>query len=311
MARREFAATASIKTTLEGQALSAAIFGDRIILALPIETARPTGGEAASPETAETQIEGDEEPAESFEYGSTFAVRTSVGPKLSSEFSNIAVLARRFAPEPPGAFSLEPSPDKITLRWQVRDSDLLGFHVYRRDAQNPVYGPPLAFVPLESSVAEVATDAQSAPEETVPETDEHKEREYADRTALYGQRYIYALTAVSNRTPVVESMIAIEREVDYADRFAPSAPKNLIALAEAGRVRLLWDASPQSDVIGYSVSRRQGDESFEPLHAEPIPELEYSDRDIRSGQVYEYQVVAIDGEDNESVPSESVEARTP
>ena len=310
--KREFFATATVRTTLEGPALTAAMFGDRIILTLPIEAAIETIDETASPEAAEPEAEPREDVTPIFERGSTFAIKTSVGPKLASELSNIAVLGRRTAPEPPGAFSLEPSPDKITLRWQVGDSGLLGFHVYRRDAQNPTYGPPLAFVPLANPVIDEAADSEDAATgENNEEADEPQEREYTDRTALYGQRYIYALTAVSHRTPVVESAIAVEREVDYADRFAPSAPKSLIALAESGRVRLLWNASPQSDVIGYTVSRRQGDGAFEPLHAEPITELEYSDRDVRSRQTYAYQVVAIDGEDNVSTPSETVEVRAP
>jgi len=55
--KREFFATAAIRTTLEGPALTAAMFGDQIILTLPIEAVIETIDEAASPEAEEPEAE--------------------------------------------------------------------------------------------------------------------------------------------------------------------------------------------------------------------------------------------------------------
>jgi fibronectin type 3 domain-containing protein len=135
--------------------------------------------------------------------------------------------------------------------------------------------------------------------------------EYLDRSAEFGERYIYAVTALGNENPVVESFFGGEREIDYADRFAPSPPTKLIALAETGRVRLLWDPSPQDDVVGYVVFRRQAGADFRRLTDEPIATVEYSDRSVESGGTYDYRVAAVDRVGNQSEPGNSVIARVP
>jgi hypothetical protein len=314
---RQFTATASLRTTLEGPALSAATFGDKIVLALPIDTPPEEAvnkkiDQAQKEDSSET---GQEDSVAELEYGTAFAIKTGVSQKLISTFSNVVVIGRRTAPEPPETFSLEPASDRVTIRWPVDNDELVGFHVYRRDAQSPTYGPPLAFVPLVDPLKTISADSED--DEPLAEgleeedAEEAREREYSDRTALYGQRYIYAVTAVSNRGPVVESAITIEREVDYADRFAPGTPQGLIALAEAGRVRLLWNVNLESDVAGYIVLRSERGAEFEPLYGEPINELEYSDRQIRSGQTYSYRVIAVDETGNESGPSQDVDVRAP
>lgn len=316
---REFTATATLRSTLEGDAVTSATFGDQVVISLPIvplpegadmEQAESTLPADDSPDDTDEAIE--EDVALELEHGTLFAIKTGVSPKLISSFSNVVVIARRTAPAPPEAFSLESAADRITLRWPVGDAELLGFHIYRRDAQSPVYGPPLAFVPFQDPLKTTISDADGDDDE-VSELEEEGpiEREYSDRTALYGQRYIYALTAVSNRGPVVESAITLEREVDYNDRFPPSTPQSVIALAESGRVRLLWNASPQPDVAGYIVLRSERGGEFERISEDLALDLEFSDRNARSGQAYSYRVVAIDESGNESDPSLIVEVRAP
>ncbi len=56
----------------------------------------------------------------------------------------------------------------------------------------------------------------------------------------FGQSYIYSVTAIASPDPLVESAVASEQEVRYQDRFAPPPPLELVALAEGGRVRLIW-----------------------------------------------------------------------
>jgi hypothetical protein len=154
---------------------------------------------------------------------------------------------------------------------------LAGFNVYRRRSTERTYGPPLRALGRRS-------------------------RSFLDDSAVFGGRYIYAVTAVASRRPVVvESRLAEETEVDYRDRFAPPVPRGLVALAEEGRVRLVWEASAAPDLAGYRVYRRGPDtQELVPVTADPVTATEYADRDLTPGATYTYRVTAVDRLGNES-----------
>jgi hypothetical protein len=219
----------------------------------------------------------------------TFAIKTYTSDKLVSAFSNLATLVQRTPPPPPTEFQLTAEAGGIRLTWAAvedPESEPIAFRVYRRSAESRLYGPALIRLPG------VAT-------------------EYLDRSAKFEERYIYAVTSVGHENPTVESFFGGEREIDYADRFAPTPPTGLIALAEAGRVRLLWKASPEDDVVGYVIFRRPAGADFRRLTDREIVEVEYSDRTVEAGATYDYQVAAVDRSGNQSEPSSSVVARVP
>ena len=158
----------------------------------------------------------------------------------------------------------------------------------RRGAQERAYGAPVQLVPGA------------------------EQRSWLDTTARFGQSYIYTVTALAQQEPVVESGIASDHEVRYQDRFAPPAPGELVALAEAGRVRLVWQASEAEDIAGYLVYRRAGESgAFERITAQPVDTAEYVDTAIRAGQSYTYRVTAVDQSGNESAPGAEVRAAAP
>lgn len=218
----------------------------------------------------------------------TFAIKTYAGERLASAFSNLVTLVQRDSPPPPTDFQVTAEADGIRLTWLAAEGETepIAFRVYRRSAQSRLYGPPLSRLASDST-------------------------EYLDRSAEFGQRYIYAVTSLSHENPIVESFFGGEREIDYADRFAPSPPTELIALAEAGRVRLLWTASPQDDVVGYVVFRRQAGSDFRRLTDKPVVDVEFNDRSVEPGATYDYQVAAVDRSGNQSEPGTSVLARVP
>lgn len=223
------------------------------------------------------------------EWAHTFAIKTYTSEKLVSAFSNLVTLAQRIPPPPPTDFQLIAEAAGVRLTWAAApesEDPPTGIRVYRRPAQSRLYGEPLTRLPGDST-------------------------EYIDSTAAFGERYIYAVTALGNENPIVESFFGGEREIDYADRFAPAPPANLIALAESGRVRLLWDASIEDDVVGYVVFRRQAGADFRRLTEEPILNVEYSDRTVESGTTYDYRISAVDRVGNQGEPSSSVIARVP
>ena len=214
-----------------------------------------------------------------------FAATTLAGPRLVSQFSNLVKIGLREPPEPPTSISVTSTASGVELDWEV-ESTGLEYNVYRRDAKVKEYGPPLATVP---------TEAQT----------------YTDRSAAFGNRYIYTITTVSMAKPLVESRIVSEHEVNFEDRFPPSPPENIVALAEEGRVRLLWELSPESDVAGYRVFRQAPGEEFRAITPELVIGSELLDRDVVTGTTYVYFVTAVDGANNQSEASKATTAQVP
>ena len=169
------------------------------------------------------------------------------------------------------------------LGYRVLGYRVLGYNVYRRLAEDRLYSRPV-------------------------ETVGPDERSLVDLTALYGNRYIYTVRMVVGSEPTIESGIASEREIEYRDDFAPEAPRGIELLPEGGRIRVLWTESPDSDVAGYFVYRRDAGGEFRRLADEPAVGTEHVDRGLTSGLSYTYRVTAIDGSDNESPPSEESSA---
>lgn len=214
-----------------------------------------------------------------------FAVRT-LGPKGDrSEPSNQGVLVPKTAPAAPQQVTTTPVADGIQVEWSTTEG-ATGYYVYRRDSQERVYTEPIH---------------TAGPTETT----------WVDSSARYGQSYIYAVTALAQSQPAIESAIGSEHEVRYQDRFAPPAPDQLVALAEEGQVRLFWRSSNAPDLAGYLVYRRGPDGPFSRLTAQPQTSLEFTDRGLRKGQAFTYRVTAVDTTGNESTPSNEVQASVP
>ena len=215
-----------------------------------------------------------------------FGTRVTATNGEASGISNLAAIVPRQPPEPPGGLTLLPGPEGIEVRWQpVKAADpeepgIEGFHIYRRDARNRNYG--------------ARTGAAD------PDADH-----YLDRSARFGQRYIYTVTSVVHKQPLIESGLGGEAEVLYQDRFPPAPPEGVVALTEAERVRLRWDTSGDADVVGYNIYRK-GLNDFVRLNRQPQKEREYVDDRVRTGRTYIYRVTAVDDQGNESEASEEV-----
>ncbi|MEA2691765.1 MAG: large repetitive protein [Acidobacteriota bacterium] len=216
-----------------------------------------------------------------------FAVKTFGPHGDESDLSKQAVIQPRTPPPPPATTAVTPRGDGVEVTWTEPPGPpgpaaLAGYDVYRRDSQVKGFGPPLH--------AAAAGD-----------------RAYIDTTARFGQSYIYAVTAVAAKSPLIESAIKSEVEIKYVDRFPPSAPREPVALVEAGRVRLVWRGSEAIDLAGYLVYRldlRQVKGEYQRLTEKPISEVQYTDPNVKPGTTYAYRVTAVDQAGNESAPAE-------
>lgn len=93
------------------------------------------------------------------------------------------------------------------------------------------------------------------------------------------------------------------------DTFPPSSPTGLIAVASAGAINLVWDASLEADVVGYLVLRRDAPgATLERITPVPIVEPAYRDTSVVTDGRYVYAVQVVDGADppNLSPPSSEV-----
>jgi hypothetical protein len=108
--------------------------------------------------------------------------------------------------------------------------------------------------------------------------------------------------------------VAIEGEAGEAtcvtprDIFPPAAPQGLSLLLLDGAIELVWDASTEADLAGYTVLRAEAPgDTLRPLTPAPIRETTFRDTTVQSGAHYTYAIVAVDRAGNASPPSVRVE----
>lgn len=217
-----------------------------------------------------------------------YAVRSATSTRDVSQVSNVAGLVPRYPPpKPPADFEVLQEAQGLRVRWEPaplpEGQDAESYRVYRRDPQSRFWGEPLG---------------SSAADET----------SYLDATAQFDVRYIYGVTTVIQRNPLIESAPGGAREVQYVDTFPPAAPRNPVGLIEEGRIRLVWESSPADDLAGYHVYRRTPGRSGDKVHEGTLPRTEYVDQDVEPGQTYLYRITAIDRKGNEGPPSDEVRA---
>jgi fibronectin type 3 domain-containing protein len=292
---REFGNVAKPVQKVEGADLTSATSGSRIDIALPLPptllTPAPVTPPAATPPAATPPAAGTATtpapPAGPQPQAGYFAVRTFGKNGDRSDLSNIVSVVPKAPPPAPARVTVTARGDGVLVEWTPVEGTVTGYNVYRRGAQERANAKPV-------------------------HTAGAQEKSWLDTTARFGQSYIYGVTALSQVQPPIESAIASEHEVRYVDRFPPPPPTELVALAETGRVRLVWRPSEAEDVAGYIVYRRVGDGGkFERVTPKPVESAEYVDTAVSSGKTYTYRVTAVDQAGNESAPGNEVRAAAP
>ncbi|MFY9824541.1 MAG: fibronectin type III domain-containing protein [Thermoanaerobaculia bacterium] len=287
---KQFATAAKPQAKVSGADLTAATSGDRIVISLPVPPppAAPAvpavsakSAPASTPTTATTPA-----PAAPLLLAHYYAVRTFGLERDRSEISNISSVVPKPPPPAPERLTVTARADGVMVEWAGVPGAAGGYNVYRRDAQERFHGQPIHTAGAE-------------------------ERSWLDSTARFGQSYIYTATALAQREPAVESAVGSEHEVRYQDRFPPAVPGDLVALAEPGRIRLVWRSVEAEDLAGYIIYRRIGNGSFERVTAQPVTTPEYVDTALTAGQTYAYRVTSIDKTGNESDPGAEVRAQAP
>jgi len=196
----------------------------------------------------------------------------------------------RAAPPPPGLSPGPPAGEKADEAAPsgvgvVEGPRRSGFFVYRRLGA-AAHGAPLVAEPLER-------------------------RSHADTSVEAGATACYVVRAVASTDPLVESAPSNEACVEVRDVAAPAVPAGLAVLPREGGLEILWSPSAEADLAGYRVYRAVGDGRLERVAQTDVARASWLDQTAERGVVYRYAVTALDQADNESEPTEPVEASLP
>ena len=129
---------------------------------------------------------------------------------------------------------------------------------------------------------------------------------YTDGTIEYGKAYQYYVVSVQKLdTTYAQSEVSEVTAIRPKDTFAPAVPAGLSAVPGSRSIELVWERNTEKDLASYRVFR-DGKQVAEGLTAPA-----YSDRDVKAGTKYTYQVSALDNAGNESAKSSPAEAVIP
>ena len=129
---------------------------------------------------------------------------------------------------------------------------------------------------------------------------------YVDATIDYGKTYEYEVQSIEKSgDKFAESEASRFFSFKPEDKFPPAVPTGLTAVAGSRDIELTWDRNTEKDLAAYRVYR-DGKKIAEGLNSPS-----YSDKNVKPGTKYSYQVSSVDGAGNESMLSGTMEAAIP
>lgn len=208
-----------------------------------------------------------------------YGVTATRDRKKASELSPLVALLPRVPPDRPYLVVPTVEEARVCLDWKApvamldgtRPAKVAGYAVYRRDAGDEEYEDrPLGIVIGATT--------------------------YVDTTVVPDRKYVYTLRAAPvAELPLILGPASDEVPVSTVDVFPPGAPDGVLALAEAGGTRLVWNPSLAGDLASYRVYRRDG--GVWKRIAQDLKDPVYFDASASAG---EYGVTAVDKSGNES-----------
>ncbi len=201
------------------------------------------------------------------------AVRTAVKHERYSSWSN-RVLLDVVSPLEPPAVKAEATAQGVALSWPSQREGL----TYRVSRQSLADKQPVV----------VGTSEQPR---------------FVDTSAQSDTEYRYTVVASQESAESLPSDVVA---ITPIDKFPPSVPAGVTALAGPNSIEVSWQRSPEPDLQGYYVYRSVDGAPFE--RQEPLVALPaYSDRKLEHGKTYRYEISAIDKKNNESDKSAPAE----
>jgi hypothetical protein len=210
-------------------------------------------------------------------YGKTVGIAVDVhGPHgRTAGLSNFVLLPVVPALPTPDALVATDAPDAVQLDWRAAAPE---FRVYRK-------------ADGEQDFRQIGTSTTQS---------------YLDKTIEYGKTYSYSVQSVQKTgDEYAESEISAIISFKPVDRFPPAVPSGVLPVPGTQSIELVWQPNTEKDFSRYRIYRdgqRLADDVTAPA---------YSDRTVKPGVKYTYQVSSVDTAGNESARSPSVESALP
>lgn len=207
-----------------------------------------------------------------------YQVRAVDSKKRLSAPSPVVETAWTQPPPAPTNLRAEIGNRSVTLIWNAPESDvnITGYNIYRAEGHKFV------------KINEFLTPTPN----------------YFDAPLENGKKYSYQVRAVTVIGAVqVEGEPSEVVEVIPADTVSPQTPIGVDAFPVEGGVLVRWWRNEEEDLAGYFIYRTHKGKT-EKLTEAPILNVEYMDRNVIVGEIYFYQVSAVDKVGNESPKSE-------
>jgi len=129
---------------------------------------------------------------------------------------------------------------------------------------------------------------------------------YLDTGIESGKTYQYYVQGIEKAgEKYAESEPSATASIKSVDQFAPAVPAGLMVVPATTTIELVWERNTEKDFAAYRIYR-DGQKLAGDLSAPS-----FSDKDVRPGTKYRYQVSAVDTSGNESAQSAPVEAAIP
>jgi hypothetical protein len=134
---------------------------------------------------------------------------------------------------------------------------------------------------------------------------------YRDSDFEFDYSYSYKVRAVfKDGTTAAVSDDSQTAEITPHDVFPPAVPQEVTAIYTAGAVEIVWTPSPEPDLAGYNVLRRESGPTEVKVNKELIRTPVFRDRTAQAGKTYFYRVTAVDFAGNESAFSAEARVET-
>jgi hypothetical protein len=230
----------------------------------------------------------------------------------SAGLSNPAVILAGAAPAAIAGLSAEVRADGVALHWNGADATPVRLHRRLLTPAAPrgkKQDSGLMSAPVEPELRDLLVE------------DAGELKGALDSSARFGESYEYSAQRVERvsaegKTLELAGEISAPVRVDVIDRFPPSVPQGLAAVAvpEEKTIDLSWQPDSEADLAGYIVYRSASGEAADDKGTwirisgpQPLAGPAYRDKTVEPGHAYRYKVSAIDLTGHES--AESAEAQ--
>lgn len=210
------------------------------------------------------------------------------------------IVSGKTRPKPPTIQTLQASNDKakeITLSWEA----IAGAKTYEIYASNEEYGTYKAIAKTKKTT--YTENVEKFQKNQRFQQDKKLNQSNESNQQGEGLKRFYKVIAIDK-----DGVASNPQEVATLGMTLPPLPSPSIikATIEDGKAIIVWEVINLERVKAYSVYRYENGKKSTQLRFGNTTQTTFIDKEMQKGKKYSYQVVSVDEEDNESLPSKEV-----